>query len=76
MHRTSDEIYIGENAKVIQHNQEFENADKGDNIEHLESPHCTIIAVNVTKNNARIRHSKNCTQRSYEVSASLFIRPI
>ena len=44
-------ICIGENQKVTQHDQDFENANDE---EHLESLHCTILAVNTVKNNARI----------------------
>ena len=58
-HQKNDEICIGENAKVTQHDPEFENADEGDNEEHLESPHIPILDVNFTKNNARICHSES-----------------
>ena len=47
MHQTNDKIRIGESAKVTQHDPEFGNADEGDDEEHIEAPHCTIIAVNV-----------------------------
>ena len=30
MHQTNDEIRIGENAKVTQHDPDYENADVGD----------------------------------------------
>ena len=58
MHQTNDEIFIGENAKVTQHDLEFENADGGDDGEHLKTTHCPILAVSFIKN-ARILHSKN-----------------
>ena len=59
MHKKNDEIRIGENAKVTQHDPDFENSDVGDDEEHLEAPHRPIIAVNVAKKNARINQSKN-----------------
>ena len=59
MHQTNDKICIGENAKVAQHDPNFENADEGDDEEHLEAPHRPILAVNVSNNNARIRQSEN-----------------
>ena len=55
----NDEICIRENAKVNQHDRYFENADVGDDEEHLEAPHRPILAVNVAKNNACIRQRKN-----------------
>ena len=55
MHQTSDKIHIGENAKVIQHDPDFENADYED---HIEAPHCPSHSVNSVKNNARIFQSK------------------
>ena len=59
MHKTNDEIHIGESAKVTQHDPDSENSDVGDDEEHLEAPHRCIIAVNVAKNNAFICQSKN-----------------
>ena len=59
MHKTNDEIRIGENAKVAQHDPEFENADVGDDEEHLEAPYLPILALNFAKNNALILQSKN-----------------
>ena len=47
MHQTNDKIRIGENAKVTQHDPEFENADESGDEEHIESPHFLILAVNV-----------------------------
>ena len=35
------------------------NANEGDDEEHLEATHHTILAVNVASNNARIRQSEN-----------------
>ena len=55
MHQTNDKICIGENAKVTQHDPDFENTDEGDDEEHLEAPHHPILAVNFAKNNDRIR---------------------
>ena len=54
MHQTNDAIRIGENDKVTQYDPYFENADVGDDEEHLEAPHRPILDVNVSKNNARI----------------------
>ena len=51
MYKTNDKIRIRENAKVTQHDPDFENANDK---EHLEAPHRPIIAVNAVKNNARI----------------------
>ena len=34
-HQKNDENRIGENAKVTQHDPEFENTDEGDNEEHI-----------------------------------------
>ena len=59
MPQTNENIHIGENAKVTQHYPEFENADEGDDKEHLEAPDCTIIAANVAKNNSHICQSEN-----------------
>ena len=59
MHQTHDQIRIGENAKVTQHYPDFQNSNIGDDEEHIETPHCPIIAVNVAKNNARICQSEN-----------------
>ena len=59
MHQTNDEICIRENAEVTQHDPDFEKSDVGDDEEHLEAPHCTIIAVNVANNNAHILQRKN-----------------
>ena len=49
MHQTNDEIFIGENAKVTQHDLEFENADGGDDGEHLKTTHFPILAVSFIK---------------------------
>ena len=68
MHQTNDEICIGENAEVTQHDPDFENADVGDDQYHLEALHCPIIAVNVAKKNNSISHRKNglkCHTRSW-----------
>ena len=46
MHQTNDIICIRENAKVTQHDPEFENANGEDNI---EAPHRPIISVNIKK---------------------------
>ena len=54
MHQTNDKICIGENAKVTQQDPDFENANEGDDEEHLEAPHHPILASNVANNNARI----------------------
>ena len=59
MHLTNEKKGIEENAKGNQHNPDFENADEGDNEEHLVAPHRTIIAVNVTKKNSFICQNKN-----------------
>ena len=59
MHRTNDEIRIGENAKVTQHDIGFKDDDEGNNEYHIESTHPPILAVNITKNNAHICHNKN-----------------
>ena len=59
MHQTNDEVRIGENAKVTQHDPDSKNSDVGDDEEHLEAPHHPILSVNVTKNNACICQSKN-----------------
>ena len=59
MHKENDEIRIRENAKVTRHDPDFENADVGDDEEHLESPNRPILAVNLANNNTRIFQSKN-----------------
>ena len=59
IHQTDDAICIRENAKVTQHDPDFGNANVGGDEEHLEAPHCPILAINVTKNNACNRQSKN-----------------
>ena len=59
MHKKNDEICIGEDPKVTQHDPDFENSNEGDDEEHLEAPHLPILAVNVAKNNFCIRQSKN-----------------
>ena len=59
MYQTNDEVRIGENAKVTQHDPDYENSDVGDDEEHLEAPHRPILDVNVAKNNACICQSKN-----------------
>ena len=43
-----------ENAKVTQHDPDFNNANVGDDEEHLEAPHCLILDVNFAKNNVCI----------------------
>ena len=58
MHQTNDEIRIVENTKVTQHDPDFENADEGDDEEHLEGPHRPILAVNIAKNIAHIFRAK------------------
>ena len=47
------------NAKVTQHDTDFENNAVGDDEEHLEAPHCPILDINVAKNNACISQSEN-----------------
>ena len=47
MHQTNDKICIGENAKVTQHDPQFDNTDEGDYEEHLEAPHLSILDLNV-----------------------------
>ena len=59
MHQTNGEIRIGENAKVTQLDQDFENANEGDDEEHLEAPNHPILALNTAKNNACICQNKN-----------------
>ena len=59
MHQTNDEIRIGENDKVTQHDPDFENADEGDDEDNLEAPRHPIIAVNFAKNNACVRQIEN-----------------
>ena len=59
MHQTNDEICIGENAKVTQHDPKFENVEEGDDEEHLDSPRRPILAVNVVKKIAHICQSEN-----------------
>ena len=59
MHKKNDEIRIGENAKVTQHDPDFENYIVGDDEDHLEAPHRPILAVNVSNNNAHIFQSEN-----------------
>ena len=49
MHKTNDEIRIGENAKVTQHYRYFEDANVCDDEDHLEAPHRPILAVNFVK---------------------------
>ena len=58
MHQRNDDIRIGENSKVTQHDPDFVNSDGGGDEEHLEAPNCPIIAANVSKNNSRIFQSK------------------
>ena len=58
MHQTNEKKCIEENAKVIQHDPYFKNADEGDDEENLESPHSPILAVNVANNNAFIFQRK------------------
>ena len=59
MHQTNDEICIGENAKVTQHDRDFKNADVVDYEEHIDAPRRPILAVNVAKKNDRICQSEN-----------------
>ena len=59
MHKKNDKICIGENANVTQHDPYFENAEEGDDEEHVEAPNNPIISVNVAKNNDCIRQRKN-----------------
>ena len=49
MHRTNDEICIGENNKVTQHDIGFKDDDEGNNEYHIESTNPPILAVNITK---------------------------
>ena len=58
-HQTNDKIRIEENAKVTQHDPDFENGDVGDDEDNLEAPHRPILSVNVTKNNDHICQSEN-----------------
>ena len=53
MHQTNDKICIVENAKVTQYDPDFENANEGDDEEHLEAPHRPILAVEFSNNNDR-----------------------
>ena len=59
MHQTNDEICIGENAKVTQHDSDFKNDNVGDYEEHIEAPHFPILDVNVASNNSCIRQREN-----------------
>ena len=59
MHQRNDEICIGENAKVTQHDQDLENSDEGDDEEHIEVTQLPIMAVNIANNNVCIHQSKN-----------------
>ena len=59
MHQTNDDIHIGENSKVTQHDPDFENDNVGDDEEHLEAPHRLMLDVNVANKNYRIRQSEN-----------------
>ena len=59
MHQTDDEIHIGENAKITQHYLDIENADVGDDEEHLEATHLPIIYVNGANKNSSTRQRKN-----------------
>ena len=72
IHQTNDKTCIGENAKVTQHDPEFENSNDE---EHLEAPHRPILAENSVKKFSYSSERK-CTRRSYKVSASLLIFPI
>ena len=47
------------NAKVTQHDPDFENANVGDDEEHLEALHRPILTVNVAKINTCIHQRKN-----------------
>ena len=58
-HQTNDEIRIEQNAKVTQHDPDFENGDVGDDEENLEAPHHPILSVNVTNKNDHIYQSEN-----------------
>ena len=59
MHQTNDDIRIGENAKVTQHDPYFENFDVVDDEENIESHHHPILAVNVANNNTCICQREN-----------------
>ena len=59
MHQTNNEIRIGKNARVTQHDPDFENDNVGDDEDHLEAPRQPVIDVNVANNNARICQSEN-----------------
>ena len=72
MHQTNDQIRIGENAKVTQHDTDLENDDEGDDEENLEAPHLTIISVNFANKNACICPRENvleCHTRSWPRSS-------
>ena len=58
----SDEICTGGNLKITQHDPGFENANEGDNGEHLESTHFPPLALNVANKNSCICHSNNLLQ--------------
>ena len=47
------------NAKVTQHDPDFEKSDVRDDDKHLEVNYGPILAVNVAKNNACICQSEN-----------------
>ena len=59
MHQTNDESRIRKIHKVTQHDPYLENADEGDDEDHFEAPHSSILSVNVAKNNYRILQRKN-----------------
>ena len=43
MHQTNDEIFIRENAKVTQHDPEFENTNDEEHLETHRSPILDVI---------------------------------
>ena len=59
MHQTNDKICIGENAKVTQHDPDFEIFDVGDDEENIESTRCPILSVNVAEKNYCICQREN-----------------
>ena len=54
MHQTNDEICIGENVKIAQHDPGFEDSDEVNNGEHLKSPYSLTLSLNVENINACI----------------------
>ena len=59
MHKKNAEIHIGYNVKIIQHDPEFENSNKGYGGDHLESTRSNPLATNIADNSARICHNQN-----------------